>query len=244
MGKALVVDMVVQERYKQPRLGGRKLYHMYSDRIHEILPRMGRDKFFGLLRAESLLVSRKRSYTRTTNSWHRFHTYGNLIKGMRVTGINQVWVSDITYLRTRVGFVYLSLLTDYHSRKIVGWHLSNSLGIEGSKRALEMAIGGCSQTEGLIHHSDRGVQYCSYPYTELLCSHKIRISMTEENHCYENAMAERVNGILKDEYVLDATFTDYRQAQQACAAAIQMYNTRRPHSALGLKTPEDIHRAA
>jgi transposase InsO family protein len=244
MEKALVVDMVVQERYKQPRLGGRKLYHMYSGRIHAIYPGLGRDKFFGLLRAEGLLVLRKRSYTRTTNSWHHFHTYGNIVKGMCVTGINQVWVSDITYLRTRRGFVYLSLLTDYYSRKIVGWNLSNSLGIEGSKRALEMAIGGCSHTEGLIHHSDRGVQYCSYPYTELLSSHNIRISMTEENHCYENAMAERVNGILKDEYLLDAIFVDYRQAQQACAAAIQMYNTRRPHSALGFKTPQEAHRAA
>jgi transposase InsO family protein len=244
MGKQLVVEMVVQERHKQPRLGGRKLYHMYSGQIHEILPRMGRDKFFGLLKAEGLLVLRKRSHTRTTNSWHHFHTYGNLVKGMRVTGANQVWVSDITYLRTRGGFVYLSLLTDYYSRKIVGWHLSNSLGIEGSKSALEMAIGGCSHTDGLIHHSDRGVQYCSYPYTELLQGSGIRISMTEENHCYENAMAERVNGILKDEYLLDATFTDQRQAQRACAAAIQMYNTRRPHCALEFKTPEEAHRAA
>ena len=244
MGKQMVLDMVVQERRIQPRLGVRKLYYMYGEQLHGILPKFGRDKFFGLLRSEGLLVPRKRSYTRTTDSYHRFHCYGNLLKDMRVTKPNQAWVSDITYLRTRSGFCYLSLLTDCYSRKIVGWHLSRSLAIEGSIAALRVALSGCRFTRDLVHHSDRGIQYCSTPYTDLLGHHKIQISMTEDNHCYENALAERVNGILKDEYLLDAIFADYGQAQRACAEAIALYNTRRPHTALGLKTPAEVHMAA
>jgi transposase InsO family protein len=244
MGHQLVTDMIIQERRLQPRLGGKKLYHLYGEQLHELLPGLGRDKFFGLLRAEGLLVPRKRSYTRTTDSYHRFHCYGNLLKDKEISGPNQAWVADITYIRTRDGFSYLSLLTDYYSRKIVGWQLSRSLSIEGSVQALEKALAGCRCTKALIHHSDRGIQYCSMPYTEILHGHEMRISMTQENHCYENALAERVNGILKDEYSLDATFTDHAQAQRACAEAIRFYNTRRPHWALGFKTPETVHQVA
>jgi transposase InsO family protein len=217
---------------------------MYGDQLHALSPGLGRDRFFDLLRAEGLLVPRKRSYTRTTHSRHRFRRYGNLLKDMRLSGSNRAWVSDITYIRLRKGFAYLSLLTDGYSRKIVGWHLSDSLGLEGSLAALRMALSSCSPGEGLVHHSDRGIQYCSNPYTELLQAHGIRISMTEENHCYENALAERVNGILKDEYALDATFADCGQAQRACEEAVQFYNTRRPHRALGFKTPQEVHRTA
>jgi transposase InsO family protein len=227
MGKGLVIAMVVQERRIQPRLGARKLYHLYGGQIHEIMPGLGRDKFFGLLREADLLVHRKRSYTRTTDSYHRFHCYGNLLKDMQVSRPNQAWVTDITYLRTRSGFCYLSLLTDYYSRKIVGWHLSRSLAIEGSIQALRQALSGCRCTRELVHHSDRGIQYCSSDYIDLLREHDMRVSMTEENHCYENALAERVNGILKDEYSLDATFIDHGHAQQARAEAIRLYNTRR-----------------
>jgi transposase InsO family protein len=244
MGEQLIVDMIVQERHIQPRLGGRKLYHMYAGQIHEISPRLGRDKFFGLLRAAGLLVPRKRSYTRTTDSYHRFYRHRNLLKDMKVTAPNQAWVSDITYIRLRAGFAYLSLLTDYYSRKVVGWCLSESLEIGGSLQALKMALSSCSCTKELVHHSDRGIQYCCDTYTELLQEHGMRISMTEENHCYENALAERVNGILKDEYSLDATFADYGQAQRACKEATGLYNTRRPHWSLGFKTPEEVHRAA
>ncbi|MDR3351361.1 MAG: IS3 family transposase, partial [Prevotellaceae bacterium] len=244
MERQMVIEMIVQARRLQPRIGGRKLYHILGGQIHSLSPGLGRDKFFGLLRSAGLLVSRKRSYTRTTDSYHRFHRYGNLLKDLAVTSPNKVLVTDITYIRTRGGFSYLSLLTDYYSRKIVGWHLSGSLEIEGSICALQMALSGCSDTQGLIHHSDRGIQYCSDPYTGLLRSRGVRISMTQENHCYENALAERVNGILKDEYLLDATFRDHQHARRACAEAIRLYNTRRPHWALGLKTPEEVHRAA
>jgi transposase InsO family protein len=185
MVKEMVIEMIVQERRLQPRIGGRKLYHMYGERLHAFSPGLGRDKFFGVLRSEGLLVTRKRSYTRTTDSYHRFRRYGNLLKAMRVNAPNQAWVSDITYIRLREGFAYLSLLTDAYSRKVVGWHLSRSLGIEGSLTALQMALSSCGCTSGLVHHSDRGIQYCSDPYTALLQERGIRISMTEENHCYE-----------------------------------------------------------
>jgi putative transposase len=163
---------------------------------------------------------------------------------MQVERPNQAWVSDITYIRLRDGFAYLSLLTDYYSRKVVGWCLSRSFGLDGSLQALHQALSVTRRRQGLVHHSDRGIQYYSAPYTSQLQQHGIRISMTEVDHCYENALAERVNGILKDEYALDATFSDYNQACQSCKEAIRLYNTRRPHWSLGFKTPEEVHRAA
>jgi transposase InsO family protein len=239
-----VISLVMQERRRQPRIGGRKLYHLYSGVLHDLSPRLGRDKFFDLPRSRDLLVPRKRSSTRTTNSYHRFHRYGNLLKEMQVNRPCQAWVADITYLRLGQGFAYLSLLTDDYSRKIVGWQLSRGLGIEGPLEALKQALSRVRDTTGLVHHSDRGIQYCSNPYTELLLGREIRISMTEENHCYENAKAERVNGILKDEYMLDSTFDSFEQARRACTHAIKMYNTRRPHQALDYNVPEEVHKIA
>lgn len=241
LSKSVIVDIIQEERRYQPRIGGKKLYHIYKEIIHTINPSCGRDKFLNLMREYDLLVESKRNYMRTTNSYHRFHKYNNLIKGMTIAAPNQVWVSDITYLRVGSGFSYLSLITDKYSRKILGWHLSESLSIEGNLKALKIALQSCKQTEGIIHHSDRGIQYCSTPYTDMLKKHKILISMTEENHCYENGLAERVNGILKNEYLLNSRFNNFKQAQQACFQAIDMYNTRRPHWALNLKTPQQVH---
>ena len=193
------------------------------------------------MREHNLLVERKRKYCKTTHSWHHFHKYNNEIKDLFITYSNQIWAADITYLRTENGFVYLSLLTDMYSRKIVGWSLSKSLSIEGSVFALKKALRQNPLTDSLIHHSDRGIQYCSKDYVKILKKNKIAISMTEENHCYENAMAERVNGILKDEYLLDRTFQDFTHAEKACKEAIMLYNTRRPHLALKYKTPEQVY---
>ena len=240
----MIIEMVLSERVHQPRIGGKKLYHILSKDIKQVSISMGRDKFFDLLRANNLLVERKRSYTKTTNSYHHFHKYSNLVKDFTISSPNQVWAADITYLRTEQGFVYLSLLTDMYSRKIVGWALSRSLSIEGSLEALEKSLKECNNSEGVIHHSDRGVQYCSHEYTNLLLGSKMKISMTEENHCYENSMAERVNGILKDEYMLDFTFKDYASALKSTEEAIMLYNTRRPHWSLKFKTPEEVHSAA
>jgi transposase InsO family protein len=201
LSEDMILAMVQGERRLQPRLGVRKLYWLLGNDIHRFAPHFGRDKFFALLREHDLLVERKCQYCKTTHSYHHFHKYSNLIRDLTPTRPNQVWASDITYLRTEKGFVYLSLLTDMYSRKIVGWSVSESLSIEGCVTSLKKALRENPVRQSLIHHSDRGVQYCSHDYVKLLNKNKIGISMTEENHCYENAMAERVNGILKDEYL-------------------------------------------
>ena len=236
----MVIEMVQSIRHKMPRIGTRKLYYLLYDDLQKI-GKIGRDKFFDLLRKNGLLVERKKSYTRTTDSYHRFHKYNNLLYSNDITRSNQCWVADITYLRTVAGFVYLFLLTDSYSRKIVGWSLSHSLSIEGGLLALQMAVKQRDSDLALIHHSDRGIQYCSDAYVNLLQQQGIQISMTEQNHCYENAKAERVNGILKDEFLLDRTFNDYSMALQSVRQAIKTYNEERPHWSLSLQTPSQVH---
>lgn len=235
------MELVLEVRRKQPRIGSRKLYHILQNDL-QLIGKIGRDKFISILRKSDLLVSPKKNYTRTTDSYHRFHKYNNLLYDKTIRRPNECWVSDITYIRTDNGFVYLFLITDDYSRKIVGWDVSNSLSIEGGIRALKMAI---KQRDNpalaLIHHSDRGIQYCSKAYVELLKKHKINISMTEQNHCYENAKAERVNGILKNEFLLDSTFRDYNMAQKAVRESIKTYNEHRPHWSLNLQTPSQVH---
>jgi putative transposase len=241
----LVLEMVLIHRRLMPRIGGKKLYWMIKPDINQMGIRLGRDQFFDLLRANGLLVDRKQQFARTTDSYHRFHVHRNLLKEKLISKPNQAVVSDITYLRVRgKKFVYLFLITDAYSRKIVGWDLSDSLAIEGAIKALKMALKQCPDPIGLIHHSDRGIQYCSKDYVKILKKRKALISMTEQNHCYENAMAERVNGILKDEFMLDAEFCSQDQALKAVKQAISTYNTYRPHMALRLSTPQQIHQAA
>jgi transposase InsO family protein len=239
--ESLILEMIFRERCLQPRLGGKKLYRMPESGIREIAPHFGRDKFFDLLRRHHLLVDRKRQYRKTTNSCHHFHKYCNLVRDLSIDRPNRVWAADITYLRTDKGFVYLSLLTDMYSRKIVGWELSENLTIEGSLAALKKALKDNPVRRSLIHHSDRGVQYCSHEYVKLLKMNTIDISMTEDSHCYENALAGRVNGILKDEYLPDATFRDFAHAKKACRQAVDLYNKRRPHLSLMYKTPWQVH---
>jgi len=185
---------------------------------------------------------RRKTSARTTNSYHRFYKYNNIIKDLKITKPNQVWVSDITYIRTTKGFCYLALITDMYSRKIVGYDLSDSLELKGCVRALNKAIYKAKNIKKLIHHSDRGIQYCSNVYTQLLKRKKIDISMTEENHCYENAMAERVNGILKDEFYLDQTFDNVAHAKRAAKNAINLYNEIRLHLSLDYKTPNMVYK--
>lgn len=235
-------EMVLEKRKRMPRLGGRKLYVLLKSTmdIHQI--QMGRDKFFVWLKRHDLLVEPKRSYTKTTNSYHRFRIHQNLIKETEVTKPNQVWVSDITYLRLQKGFCYLALITDAFSRKIVGYDVSDTLELSGCLRALNQAIGKKIRPE-LTHHSDRGIQYCSHKYIETLEKHKIRISMAEAGNCYENAMAERVNGILKNEFNLDRIFANVEEARKATNQAIQTYNFERPHMALKMKKPTELYAA-
>jgi len=243
--KEMMAKLVMEQKRIMPRIGGKKLYHILRPDIERLDIHLGRDKFFDVLREYGMLVEPKKRFDRTTNSYHRFHVHKNLIRDVNICKPHQAWVSDITYIRTgHKKFVYLFLITDACSRKIVGWHLSNSLAIEGALQALKMAIKQCPHTKGLIHHSDRGIQYCCKDYVSLLKENNIRISMTEENHCYENSMAERVNGILKDEFMLDAEFKDEAQALQAVRQAINTYNTLRPHWSLNLSTPQQVHSAA
>ena len=240
----LIIDLVRAIRRYQPKIGGKKLYGLLKSDLDKLEGSVGRDKFFDILRKHSLLVKRRKKYVTTTESWHRFHKYKNKLKGKCLTSSNQAYVSDITYLRTAKGFVYLFLQTDAYSRMITGWHLSESLAIEGAIKALQMTLRQCAETEEVIHHSDRGIQYCCKEYVELLKEHKLQISMTEENHCYENAIAERVNGILKEEFLLDDIFADKASALKAVEEAIETYNYRRPHWSLNLCTPGQIHEAA
>lgn len=237
--------MVLPYKRLMPRTGGKKLYWILKPEIARSEIKLGRDKFFEILRDRDLLVERKRRYIRTTNSYHRFYTYKNLVRDTTINKPNQVIVSDITYLRIEgMKFVYLFLITDAYSRKIVGWHLSKSLAIDGAIEALKMALKQCSVTDGLIHHSDRGIQYCSKEYVKLLHENNALISMTEQNHCYENALAERVNGILKDEFLLDEEFANQSMALKAVKQAINTYNNYRPHWSNNLLTPEQLHSAA
>jgi len=237
-----VIKMVDLKRKILPRVGCRKLlFHLQNDFI-KMDVKVGRDRLFNILRTNSMLVKPKRTSCRTTNSYHHFHKYNNLIKDFCPTKINQVWVSDITYIRTVNGFCYLALITDIYSRKIVGFDISDSLELQGVLRALKKALYQAKDIEGLIHHSDRGVQYCSHLYTGVLLKKNIKISMTEENHCYENAIAERVNGILKDEFYLDQTFYNTKHSQIAVKNAIKLYNNERLHLSLGYKTPNSVYK--
>ena len=236
-----ILDFVRRERSKNPKLGVRKLYSKFRYYYPSNRIKIGRDKFFELLRKHDLLIKRRRRYCRTTNSNHSFRVYRNLIKEREATAPHQVWVSDITYINTYEGFLYLSLITDGYSRKIVGYEVNDTLEATGCLRALDKAIKQLSDNRYPIHHSDRGSQYCSYRYTKKLLERNLSISMTEENHCYENSKAERVNGILKDEYFLDVKFMSKSIARRACKQAIYYYNTDRPHLSLEMKTPQMVH---
>lgn len=238
----ILKDLVLEYRKDMPRLGGRKLLHLLRQDMQTEQIKLGRDRFFNWLRSQDLLVQPKKNWTKTTNSSHRFRVYKNQIKELTVTRPDQVWVSDITYLRLERGFCYLALVTDSFSRKIIGYDVSDSLELSGCMRALAHACRKRINNAG-IHHSDRGSQYCSNSYTRLLKKHNIQISMAEAGNCYENAQAERVNGILKMEFNLDRTFKDLAQARVIVAQAIHNYNCLRPHMALGLRKPNEVYAA-
>ncbi|WP_243409700.1 IS3 family transposase [Pontibacter virosus] len=243
--QALQEDLLVQEvlriRRTQKRLGARKLLVMMSPFMaaHDI--EIGRDAFFELLRGLDLLVRRRRrSRPQTTFSGHWLHKYENLAVGFVPKAAGQLWVSDITYIHLEEGFAYLSLVTDAYSRKIVGFYLSQDLAAEGCIRALEMALASCPMQGYLIHHSDRGIQYCSQGYVRLLQERRIAISMTQSGDPLENALAERVNGVLKQE-LLETLYAGFPAAQLAVATAVSVYNHQRPHSSVDMLTPVEAH---
>jgi len=241
VNELLVKRLVEAERAVQPRLGGLKLHSMFREELAAEDVRLGRDRFFDVLRNQALLLEPLPKAPRTTNSAHSLPVFTNLVKDLELTGPNQVWVSDITYIRTREDFAYLSLITDKYSKKIVGYHLGQTLSAEDTLEALNMAIATLPEGVRPIHHSDRGCQYCSHEYVKGLKDQGLAISMTEEDHCAENAMAERMNGILKQEYFLNYEFRTVAQARRAVDEAVRLYNTRRPHRSLNLRTPEQVH---
>lgn len=243
--EGLIVSLVRRERRLQPRIGCKKLYDMLKNELAEAGVEIGRDRFLRVLKSHDLNVPPlpQRSH-RTTNSCHNLPVFRNVIKELETTAPHQIWVSDITYIRTFEGFEYLALITDLHSRKIVGFHCCEDLDVSLPSAALEMALSNLPSNRYPIHHSDRGCQYCCGDYVSALENRDLPISMTEENHCYENCFAERLNGTLKQEYALGSTFATRSQARRAVEQAIWLYNHRRPHNSLKNRTPAAVHQIA
>jgi transposase InsO family protein len=224
-----------------PRIGTRKLYFLIHEELNALNIKIGRDVLFNFLRAENLLIKPKRSYVKTTNSRHWMKKYPNLTKDMELNRPEQLWVSDITYIKTETGHEYLSLITDAYSKKIMGYELLDNLSSAGPLRALENALKNRKYNNELIHHSDRGLQYCSSDYIEMLKRNNIKISMTENGDPYENAVAERVNGILKYEFLIIDGFKDHLQALRVIDESIGIYNEKRPHMSCHMLTPNRAH---
>ena len=236
-----ILKLIRDKRMVLPYCGGKKLYHSLKPLFVQNGIKCGRDQLFNILREENLLIKPKRRHHQTTDSNHRNKVYANLIKDEKFDRPNQVWVSDITYIRVGESFHYLNLVTDLVSRKIVGYSLWDTLETEGTLRALRQALRHKNWSEELIHHSDRGVQYSSEIYIKLLKKNGIKISMSAKACPYENAVAERVNGIIKGEFDLKRIFENKEIASQSVHQAIRLYNSKRPHWGLDLKTPDEVH---
>jgi putative transposase len=235
-----VTALVKEQRVAQSRLGTRKLYHILAAELKEL--KVGRDKFFNILKANHLLIKSKKSYHVTTWSHHRFRKHPNLIKELDIKKPEQVWVSDITYIGKRDKPCYLSLITDAYSKKIMGYNVSNSLDTQGCIKALKMAHKNRKfRTEPLIHHSDRGIQYCSDEYQYLLKKCNLKCSMTQNSDPYENAVAERINGILKQEFMIDTYHLELFLMKKLMAEVINKYNQIRPHWSNYMLTPNQMH---
>jgi putative transposase len=238
----LILQEVLRIRNRHRHMGGRKLFEMLQPYLLEHQIKIGRDGLFDLLQANQLLVRRRKRRVFTTQSFHWLRKYPNLIREFTPTRPNQLWVSDITYWKIGSGYVYVSLITDAFSHKIVGHHVADSLETIETVEALKMAIKDLpADHTGLVHHSDRGIQYCSSEYVQILYHHNIQISMTENGDPRENAIAERVNGILKEEYLYDYTVQNVSQAKLVLNFVISLYNVERPHMSCNYKTPISVH---
>lgn len=234
-----ILSFITFERIQQPRIGTRKLQYLLS--LQQLF--IGRDRLFALLASHQMLVSRQRAYHKTTNSHHRFTCHPNLVKeGLAPEKPEQLWVADMTYLPTVSGNTYLSLVTDAYSRKIVGYHVDDNMKADSVKLAYAKALRERKTNDTLVHHSDRGVQYCSNEYQALHTRYQAKCSMTDGYDCYQNALAERINGILKNEYLLIKP-KDLKEARKMVEQSVSIYNKRRPHTALKYKTPDEVHQA-
>ena len=237
----MIIEQVLYIRKQQPRCGGRKLLVMLQPFFKQRNITIGRDAFFNLMAKNSLLVRRKKRSAYTTNSKHFFYRYPNLVKDFTPMHAHELWVADITYIPLRDHrFAYLYLLTDAYSRKIVGFHVSDNMRVDSAIVALQKALDQKPDDAIVIHHSDRGIQYCSNDYVKLLKEHHALISMTINGDPYENAMAERVNGILKTELIAES-YTDAREAMQHITRCITVYNFRRVHSSINYQIPHHVH---
>lgn len=234
-------SLILKVRSQLPKLGVRKIYYLIQDDLKEAGIKVGRDTLYDFMRNEGLLVAKRKKYHKTTNSQHWMKRYPNIIKQVNIDHPEQVWVADITYLQAEGKHYYLHLITDTYSKKIVGYQLADNLMAKTSAKALKKALQDRKYTTELIHHSDRGLQYCSSEYTKLLKDNGVRISMTEQYDPYENAVAERLNGILKEEFGLDDRFENFQSLQKQVYQAITLYNQVRPHTSINFYTPNEAH---
>lgn len=242
----LILDRVKQIREKHRRMGTRKLYQKLSPFLQANQIKMGRDGLFSLLSAHHLLIRKRKRRVQTTQSFHWLRKYPNLIKDFNPRAPNQLWVSDITYWKIAIGYVYISFITDAFSHKIVGYHLARTLETVETIQALNMALADFEEQAltQLIHHSDRGVQYCSGVYVERLKQYQVQISMTEQGDPLENPVAERLNGIIKQEYLYDLEVDSFEEAQKQLDQAVRLYNEDRPHMSIDNLTPSQVHHAS
>ena len=236
-----VIKMIKSVRSVHPRMGCRKIYDIIKVDLDMAKIKIGRDKLFDLMSDNELLIRKRRRKAITTNSFHSFRRYKNLIQDFIPYQANQLWVSDITYIRNGEGFMYLFLITDAYSKKVVGYKLGRTLETKHAIDSLEQALKSAKRIEGLIHHSDRGIQYCSNNYVKLLQDYNVEISMTENSDPRENAIAERVNGILKDEYIEPLLKRSGLGLSEIIDTAIYRYNQLRPHLSCDMKTPAEAH---
>lgn len=240
----IIVDRVKEIRESHPRLGTRKLFDMLEPFLREHQIKMGRDALFNILYINHLLVRKRKRKISTTNSYHRFRKYHNLIRELIPTAINQLWVSDITYWKIGKKHAYISFITDVFSHKIVGYYLADTLETSKSIQALKMALNSLkTEPTNLIHHSDRGIQYCSNSYVKLLQDYNVKISMTENGDPLENAVAERINGIIKEEYLYNYQINNLKEAKQLLKAVVDLYNNERPHMSISNLTPNQVHQS-
>ncbi len=235
--------MVLDVRRRLPRVGTRKLHYLLKPTFEDTGIKLGRDGLFNYLRQKHLLIKPARTYKRTTDSRHWMKKYPNRLQEIEVTRPEQAFVSDITYVESDEGVHYLSLVTDACSRRIMGHALSRDLKTEGPMQALSMAVKGRLTSDELLHHSDRGSQYCSQVYQEMLRQHEVEPSMTDGGDCYQNALAERVNGILKHEFLI-SRYRSFDELSEVISESVEAYNRIRPHLSLGMQTPEEAHKKA
>ena len=241
MSEELILQQIDLIRKQQPRCGGRKLFIMLQPFFTENKIIIGRDRFFDFLRRYKLLVRKTKRCVFTTNSKHFFYRYPNLVKDFIPLKAHELWVADITYIPLKHRFAYLFLITDAYSRKIVGFHVSDDMKVSSAVLALKKALAQKPPETIVIHHSDRGIQYCSTDYVTLLQQHHALISMTQNGDPYENAIAERINGILKTEFI-SSYYSDIDTASKHIARCITIYNYRRRHSSLNWQIPDDVHK--